>query len=100
MQFDINITSSSPSGRCPEQPHGQLPAREAEMRHPKTLIELMQLYPTEDECRQAIFEQRWPHGFRCRRCGHECAWYLPGRGLLECASRHHQGSLTAGAILY
>jgi len=70
------------------------------MRHPKTLIELMQLYPTEDECRQAIFEQRWPHGFRCRRCGHECAWYLPGRGLLECASCHHQGSLTAGAILY
>jgi len=47
-----------------------LPAREAEMRHPKTLIELMQLYSTEEECRQAIFEQRWPHGFRCRRCGH------------------------------
>jgi len=69
------------------------------MVHPKTLIEFMQLYPTEDECRQAIFEHRWPHGFRCRRCGHERAWYLRGRGLCECASCHYQGSLTAGTIL-
>jgi len=51
------------------------------MVHPKTLIEFMQLYPTEEDCRQAIFEHRWPHGFSCRRCGHERAWYLRGRGL-------------------
>jgi len=69
------------------------------MRHPKTLIEFMQLYPTEDECRQAIFEHRWPHGFSCRRCGHERARHLRGRGLFECASCHYQGSLTAGTIL-
>src|SRR5450756_2208993 len=34
----------------------------------------MQLYPTEDECRQALFEHRWPHGFSCSRCGHERVW--------------------------
>src|SRR5450756_1626098 len=74
--------------------------KEAEMvRHPKTLIEFMQLYPTEEECRQALFEHRWPHGFCCCRCGHERAWYLRGRGLYECASCHYQGSLTAGTIL-
>jgi len=69
------------------------------MRHPKTLIEFMQLYPTEEDCRQAIFEHRWPHGFSCRRCGHERAWHLGGRGLFECASCHYQGSLTVGTIL-
>jgi len=69
------------------------------MGHPKTLIEFMELYPTEEDCRQAIFEHRWPHGFSCRRCGHERAWYLRGRGLYECASCHYQGSLTAGTIL-
>jgi len=69
------------------------------MRHPKTLIEFMQLYPTEEECRRAIFEHRWPQGFSCRRCGHERAWYLQGRGLYECASCHFQSSLTAGTIL-
>jgi len=69
------------------------------MRHPKTLIEFMEMYPTEEDCRQAIFEHRWPQGFTCRRCGHERAWYLRGRGLFECASCHYQGSLTAGTIL-
>jgi transposase-like protein len=69
------------------------------MGHPKTLIEFMELYPAEDECRQAIFEQRWSQGFCCRRCGHEHAWYLAGRGLYECAGCHFQSSLTAGTIL-
>ena len=68
------------------------------MGRPKTLIEFMELYPTEEDCRQVIFEHRWPHGFSCRRCGHTRAWYLRGRGLYECASCHYQGSLTAGTI--
>jgi len=69
------------------------------VRHPKTLIEFMQMYPTEEDCREALFEHRWPQGFSCRRCGHEKAWYLRGRGLYECASCHYQGSLTAGTVL-
>ena len=68
------------------------------VQHPKTLIEFMQMYPTEEDCRQALFEHRWPHGFSCRRCGHERAWHLRGRGLYECASCHYQGSLTAGTV--
>ena len=32
--------------------------KEAEMGHPKALIELMQVYPTEEDCRQAIFAHR------------------------------------------
>jgi hypothetical protein len=70
------------------------------MRHPRTLIEFMQMYPSEEDCRQAIFEHRWPQGFRCRRCGHERAWRLRGRSLYECTSCHYQGSLTAGTIFH
>ena len=69
------------------------------MAHPNTLIEFMQLYPTEEDCRRAIFEHRWPAGFICPRCGHPHAWFLPGRGLYECARCHYQGSLTAGTVL-
>src|SRR5660397_138084 len=69
------------------------------MDHPKTLIEFMDLYPTEEDCWQAIFEHRWPQGFVCARCGHTHAWHLRGRGLFECAHCHYQGSLTAGTIL-
>ena len=69
------------------------------VQHPKTLIEFMELYPTEEACREALFQHRWPQGFRCPRCGHEKAWHLRGRGLYECASCHYQGSLTAGTVL-
>ena len=68
------------------------------MDHPKTLIEFMELYRTEEHCRQAIFEHRWPAGFACRRCGHGRAWYLRGRGLYECAHCHYQASVTAGTV--
>ena len=74
--------------------------KEAELNHPKTLIEFMELYPTEEDCRQAIFEHRWPHGFSCRRCGHDRAWSLRGRGLYECANCHYQGSVTSGTIFH
>src|SRR5665647_1776073 len=50
---------------------------------PPTLIEFMQLYPTEDACRQAIFGHRWSNGFLCPRCGHRRAWYLHRRALLR-----------------
>ena len=56
------------------------------MAHPKTLLEFMQLYPTEEDCRRAIFGHRWPYGFSCRRCGQERTWYLRDRGLYGCAS--------------
>lgn len=69
------------------------------MGHPKTLIEFMEHYPTEEDCRQAIFEHRWPQGFSCRRCGCRHAWHLRRRGLYECAHCHYQGSLTAGTVL-
>jgi transposase-like protein len=68
------------------------------MNHPRTLIEFMELYPTEEACRQAIFAHRWPEGFVCDRCGHAHAWYLRGRGLYECARCHYQGSLIAGTV--
>ena len=47
------------------------------MTHPTTLIEFMQLYSTEEACRKAIFEHRWPDGFVCPRCGHRQAGLPP-----------------------
>ena len=49
------------------------------VRHPKTLIEFMQMYPTEEDCREALFEHRWPQGFSCPRPreGLVSAWPRP-----------------------
>ena len=70
------------------------------MGHPLTLVGFMEMYPTQDACRRALFEQRWREGFRCPRCAHEVAWYLRGRGLYECAGCGYQASVTAGTLFH
>ena len=37
------------------------------MGHPVTLVGFMEMYPTQDACRRALFEQRGREGFRCPR---------------------------------
>ena len=68
------------------------------MNSPKTLMEFMEMYKTEEDCRRALFAHRWPDGFRCRRCGHDRAYAHKKRPLFECACCSHQASLTAGTI--
>lgn len=70
------------------------------MGHPVTLVEFMEMYPTEDACRRALFEARWREGFCCPRCACTMAWYLRGRGLYECAGCGYQASVTAGTLLH
>src|SRR5665647_3041880 len=63
--------------------------KEAKMvRHPKTLLDFMEMFPTEEDCRQALFEHRWPQRRHENPCGHEKAWYLQGRGLYELSLIH------------
>lgn len=69
------------------------------MNDPKTMIEFIEMFGTEEDCRQALFEHRWPDGFRCPRCGCDRAYTHKKRPLFECVSCSHQASLTAGTIL-
>ena len=69
------------------------------MNDPKTMIEFIEMFGTEEDCRQALFEHRWPDGFRCPRCGCDRAYTHKKRPLFECVSCGHQASLTAGTIL-
>jgi len=65
---------------------------------PKDLIEFDTRFGTEEACRDYLFVQRWPNGFRCPICGHDHGW-TNKRNLVECSHCHHQTSLTAGTIL-
>jgi len=63
-----------------------------------SLTEFFQHYGNEDQCRQALYEWRWPQGYRCPECGstHYCS--LKTRPLYQCNRCHHQSSLTSGTI--
>lgn len=70
------------------------------MKGPETLMEFMELFESERSCRQAIFDHRWPDGFRCPRCKHDRAYEIETRSLFECGACGYQASLTAGTILH
>ena len=69
------------------------------MKGPETLMEFMDMYQTEEDCRQALFAHRWPDGFSCPRCSCDRAYRLKTRPLFECARCGYQASLTAGTIM-
>jgi len=64
-----------------------------------TLTEYQQRYGTEKQCRDYLFEKRWPEGFVCPKCGgHRCNELSDGR--YQCVDCHHQTTVTANTILH
>ena len=58
-------------------------------------------YGTEAQCLAALEALRWPDGFVCPRCGHGEGHRLSSRPRYhQCASCHHQASVTAGTIFH
>ena len=65
---------------------------------PRDLPTFIARFGTEEQCRDYLFRQRWPEGFRCRACGHDEAWMLSRRNIYECAACGQQHSLLKGTI--
>lgn len=65
--------------------------------YPANLMEFEARFANEKACREYLFAQRWPGGFRCPRCEGSKAWPTD-RGLWHCAACGHQVSVTAGTI--
>lgn len=64
-----------------------------------SLVRFMMDYGTEEQCRAALYQWRWPLGFICPECGGHKYCVLPSRsGLFQCNTCHHQQSLTSGTI--
>lgn len=67
---------------------------------PMTIFEFQARFPNEEACAQFLFEQRWPHGWKCPGCGNKKGYRLTRRKLYECAACGHQASVTAGTVLH
>src|ERR671926_326818 len=53
---------------------------------------------TEERCRTAVEQLRWPEGFVCPVCGGREGTRLSTRPKIQCGSCRHQASATAGTI--
>ena len=67
--------------------------------YPLTLIEFEERFSTEEDCRNYLFQLRWPTGFRCPRCSNQKAWPL-STVHYQCTKCDYQVSVIAGTIFH
>jgi transposase-like protein len=60
--------------------------------------EFRERFGTEEACRRALFEMRWPEGLACPACGGRSFYELKGRKLFQCNRCKRQVRLTAGTV--
>lgn len=63
-----------------------------------SLLELFSEYGTEEQCRQSLFDWKWPDGFICPECSSDSYCALKCRNLYQCNHCHHQTSITSGTL--
>jgi transposase-like protein len=68
-----------------------------------TLREFMREFPSDDACKQYLFEHRWPDGVvKCPRCGHDKVYKLKKRPwhwqCAKCSKSGYRFSLLVGTI--
>jgi transposase-like protein len=64
------------------------------------LIDFMDRFTTEEDCREHFFKIRWPNGFKCPKCQHVEYTLIKGRNLYQCHQCGHQASIAAGTIMH
>ena len=62
--------------------------------------EFRQRFQTEEACEEFLFEQRWPEGFVCTKCGGHGCYRLRGRREYVCRQCRRQSSVTAGTVMH
>ena len=63
-----------------------------------SLVQFIKKYGTDQQCRDALFKARWPHGFTCPCCGHDKFYEISTRQTYECNQCHRQTSVTSSTV--
>lgn len=65
--------------------------------YPKNVVELMDLFPTEEACLEYLSLIRWPDGYVCMRCDGKDVWKMSS-GLYRCQICRYAGSVISGTL--
>jgi len=63
-----------------------------------TFDEFIKQFSTEEQCRNYLYNLRWPDGFVCPKCKENTKAWLKSRNVYECSLCGHQTSVTAGTV--
>ena len=67
------------------------------MEYPKNIMEFEKKFATDEQCRDYLFQLRYPEGFICPRCSFSKVWHT-GRGKFQCQGCGKDNSVMAGTI--
>jgi len=65
-----------------------------------SIFEFLEHYGTEEQCRAALENARWPDGFICSQCGHQSSCYIESRKVYQCNRCHHQVSVIRNTVFH
>ena len=65
-----------------------------------TFKQFQKRFSTEENCREFLYQQRFPNGFVCPRCGSNEYYPIYRRGLCQCKQCRKQTSVTAGTVMH
>jgi transposase-like protein len=63
-----------------------------------TIIELHEMFGTDDRCREILERLRWPDGIACPRCQHKGHSWLESYDRYECNACQHQFTVISGTV--
>jgi hypothetical protein len=63
-----------------------------------SLSEFMSEYGTEEQCVQALFKRKWPHGYRCKHCDNNSYLYIAQDKIYRCKSCRRGTTLKSGTV--
>jgi transposase-like protein len=64
------------------------------------LVNLVELYRNEEDCRKALEDLKWPDGVKCPRCKSDKVSSIKNRDQYYCDACHYNFSVTAGTIFH
>jgi len=65
-----------------------------------TLMEFLENFGTEEQCRAHLYQLRWPEGFVCPKCGvMDEPYNIKSHNRFQCKHCAHQASVTAGTVM-
>jgi hypothetical protein len=68
--------------------------------YPKTLLEFVAQFNTDEACLRYLVTHRWPEGFICPSCESSRGWWLAKYGRFECTACRKQTSPLSGTIMH
>ena len=65
-----------------------------------SLKKYLELYSSEEACRECLYDHKWPNGYECPKCGGQECYYISTRKKYQCKRCKHQTSVTANTIMH